>query len=72
MYKILWKANKIVHLQTLYDPIYGPTPEIIREASELSLEGVDAELQFFDAGHLCIIPVSCLFISNIFQFEVKK
>ena len=52
----LSSANKIVHCQTLADPIHSPTPEISVEMTEMSLEGTNADILYVDAGHLVIIP----------------
>ena len=45
-----------MHFQTTADPTQAPTSELAKEIAHLALEGTDADLSFFHAGHLCILP----------------
>ena len=47
-------ATKI--FQTTDDPTFAPTQKISKQITEMQYEGSDAEISYYESGHLCIVP----------------
>ena len=67
----LAQANKIVYCQTTADPLHAPTAEMSQELTEMSFEGVDADISYVDAGHLCIIPTIPMVHESFMAMGIK-
>ena len=69
----LHKTRKIVHFQTLEDPTQAPTADLAKEIAQMALEGTNADLEFINSGHLCLLPTIPMSTRSVVPYskEVK-
>jgi hypothetical protein len=65
-------ANKIVHCQTVSDPLHSPSEEISKAVTDMSLEGVNADITYAKAGHLPLIPTIPMISSSFTILPYKN
>ena len=82
----LENANKLIHaqvflnkinqtqqleiFQTTDDPTFAPTQKISKQITEMQYEGTDAEISYYESGHLCIVPTIPMVHSK--GFDIKS
>jgi len=66
------ETNKIVHFQTTADPTQAPTSALAKEIAELALEGTNADLDFINSGHLCILPTIPMSTKSVVAYGNAK
>jgi len=68
----LSKIKKIVHCQTLEDPTHSPTAEEAKKLIEFQLDGIDADVSYIKAGHLCILPTIPMIHESFVLYDKLK
>merc|ERR1712227_717862 len=66
------KGTKLFQCQPLDDPVTGPNSDLIKETTEMMLEGSGTEIEYFHCGHLAALPNIPIVEKSFMRFNEAK